>query len=78
MTTPPFDILFTDEASRVLEDLLQPQYKSKRTKAQKALRLLRDVGPSYPGLNSHRYESLAGPNGTAVWESYIENRTPGA
>jgi len=29
-------------------------------------------------LNSHKYQSLTGPNGEDVWESYIENRTPGA
>jgi hypothetical protein len=45
---------------------------------QKALRQLRDAGPSYPGLHSHKYESLTGPGGEDVWESYIENKTPGA
>lgn len=47
-------------------------------KAKKALRLLRDVGPSHPGLNSHKYQSMSGPNGEDVWESHVENKTPGA
>ncbi|MDR1431105.1 MAG: hypothetical protein LBI99_03170 [Propionibacteriaceae bacterium] len=29
-------------------------------------------------LQSHRYQSLAGPKGEALWESYIENDTPSA
>lgn len=45
---------------------------------KKALRLLRDVGPSHPGLESHKYHSLRGPNGEDVWESYVENHTPSA
>lgn len=35
-------------------------------------------GASVGSLQSHRYESLAGPNGEPVWESYVENQTPGA
>lgn len=41
-------------------------------------RLLRDIGPGHPGLNSHKYHSLTGPRGEEVWESYVENNTPGA
>jgi hypothetical protein len=78
VSAPPFTLLFTDDASRVLTELQLPKYKAKRTKARKGLHLLRDVGPSHPGVNSHRYESLAGPQGEAVWESYLENQTPSA
>ncbi|EQD45219.1 hypothetical protein B1B_13156 [mine drainage metagenome] len=53
-------------------------YAPKRKKAQTALKLLRDHGPSYPGLHSHKYESMARPNGEEVWESYLENQTPRA
>jgi hypothetical protein len=34
--------------------------------------------PRHPGLNSHRYQSVQGPGGEPLWESYVENRTPGA
>lgn len=74
----PFELLFTREAQIVLEALDKPSYRTKNAKVRKALRLLRDVGPSHPGLNSHKYHSLTGPNGEDVWESSVENRTPGA
>ncbi len=32
----------------------------------------------HTGLHSHKYHSITGPNGEDVWESYVENRTPGA
>ncbi len=49
-----------------------------RKKVTKTLRLLRDIGPGHPGLNSHKYHSLTGPRGEEVWESYVENNTTGA
>jgi hypothetical protein len=45
---------------------------------RKTLGLLETQGPRYPGLNSHPYSSLQGPNGEDVWESYAENKTPAA
>lgn len=78
MSAPPFQVLFTREAEAVLDAMDKPAHRAKNAKIRKALRLLRDVGPSHPGLNSHKYHSLSGPNGEDVWESYVENRTPGA
>lgn len=78
MSAPPFELPFTREAQTVLEALDKPAYRTKNIKIRQALRLLRDVGPSHPGLHSHKYHSLTGPNGEDVWESYGENRTPGA
>jgi len=31
-----------------------------------------------PTLNTHKYESLSGPNGEEIFEAYAENKTPGA
>ncbi|MDP9336864.1 MAG: hypothetical protein M3Q30_26625 [Actinomycetota bacterium] len=78
MTAPPFALLYTAEARRVINDLGKPAHAAKLRKVKKTLRLLRDVGPSHPGLSSHKYHSITGPNGEDVWESHIENRTPGA
>ena len=50
----------------------------KYKKVLRTLARLRDQGPSYPGLNSHKYSSLTGPRGEEVWESYVENHTPSA
>jgi len=63
VSAPPFALAYTDEALRVLDDLAKPAYVTKLKKAKKALRLLRDVGPSHPGLSSHKYQSMSGPNG---------------
>ena len=78
MSAPPFNLRYTNEAAAVLEDLAKPRHRAKYRKALKALRLLRDVGPAHPGLSSHKYHSLTGPNGEDVWESCVEIRTPGA
>ena len=32
----------------------------------------------YPGLQTHKYSSLIGPNGEEVFETYAENMTPAA
>lgn len=62
----------------MLDDLeARPQYAKKLRKVQACLAKL-EANPRHPGLQSHRYESLAGPNGDPVWESYVENQTPGA
>lgn len=45
----------------------------------KAIRLLRD-NPRHPGLCSHVFSGLQNPYdpGEKVWESYVQNNTPGA
>ncbi|MGH3978948.1 MAG: hypothetical protein ACRDRZ_08095 [Pseudonocardiaceae bacterium] len=78
MSAPPFTLFVTDEAQCVLDELGKPEHAAKLKKVKKALRLLRDVGPGHPGLNTHKYQSLTGPHGEEVWESYVENKTPGA
>lgn len=67
--------MYTDEALRVFADLAKAAHATKLKKAKKALRLLRDVGPSHPRLDSHKYQSLSGPGGEDVWEYYVENKT---
>ncbi len=34
--------------------------------------------PKFKGLNSHKYDSLNDRYGKEVWESYVQNNTPGA
>lgn len=78
MSAPPYVLKYTAEAEKVIEDLQRPQYQAKLKKVRKTLRLLQIPGPSHPGLNSHRYQSVPGPGGAALWESYVENKTPSA
>jgi hypothetical protein len=79
VSAPPFILVRTDEFAQIIQDLEnKPQYATKLRKIVKALRLLQEVGPRHPGLNSHVYQSVKGPNGNALWESYVENNTPSA
>lgn len=79
MSAPPFVLLYTREAERVLDELrAKQQYELKLKKVRKALRLLERAGPRHPGLHSHHYQSVPGPDGAALWESYVENKTPSA
>jgi hypothetical protein len=71
--------VYTREAEKVLDELRESnQYAVKLKKVRKALRLLEQTGPRHPGLHSHEYHSIPGPNGATLWESYVENRSPGA
>ncbi len=80
MNAPPFTLLYTREAEKVLGDLRDggAQYAVKLKKVRKALRLLEQLGPRHPGLRSHAYHSVPGPGGATLGESYVENKTPSA
>lgn len=73
-----FELLFTHQASDDLDNLAHNKALEKRFKAvRKALGYL-EINPRHPGLRTHKYESLQGPNGAEVFEAYAENRTPAA
>lgn len=74
----PFKLRITDEAAQVLKDLgSKAQYEKKLGKVRRTLGLI-ESDPRYPGLNSHKYDSISGVAGEEVWESYVENNTPSA
>lgn len=50
---------------------------AKLKKVRKALGSLQ-ADPMYPGLHSHLYQHFPGLDKGKVWDSYVENRTPGA
>ena len=65
---------------------LQEKIKSGRAKKTEE-KLYRQMGkamyllsqnPRHPGLQSHEITSLTARYGMKVWESYLENNTPGA
>jgi len=80
VNSPPFTLLYTREAEKVFGDLRNggAQYAVKLKKVRKALRLLEQLGPCHPGLQSHAFHSVPGPGGATLWESYVENKTPSA
>ncbi|SHJ80569.1 hypothetical protein SAMN02745244_03302 [Tessaracoccus bendigoensis DSM 12906] len=72
------ELRFTGEAANVLKDLADsPNYSAKLKKVRKTLGLL-EQNPRHPGLNSHKYQSVKSVDGSDLWESYVENRTPAA
>jgi hypothetical protein len=77
MGLPHMDALWNDlqhrEASKQFSVVDQRLYK----KLGKALYFL-SQNPFYPSLNSHEISSLTQKYGKKVFESYLENRTPGA
>ncbi len=73
-----FRLKFTHEADRNLKKLETDKGLTKRLKAvRKALAYLEN-NPRHPGLNTHKFSSLTGPNGEEIFEAYAENKTPAA
>ncbi len=69
---------FTPCAQQDLRELKASRHLEKRYKAVvKCLHLLAD-NPKHPGLQTHQYSSLHGPDGEKVFEAYAEQNTPGA
>lgn len=73
-----FKLIFEDDAKDTLQELERDPSQIIVLKAvRKALgNLERD--PFYPGLNTDRFEAWSGPNGEKIFESYAQNKTPGA
>ena len=55
-----------------------PDLVTRFKKAKKAVRLMREVGPHHPGFCTHPMRTLLGPDRKTIFNSYVENRTPGA
>lgn len=71
-----FRLVFTNEAKEALAKLQETDSK-KYQKVLKTLGLM-ETNLRHPSLNTHKYESLSGPNGEEIFEAYVENKTPGA
>lgn len=73
-----FKLLFTDRAKTELHGLAANKTQAKRLKAvRNALGRLQS-NPRHPGLKTHKFSSLSGPNGEEIFEAYAENNTPAA
>ena len=71
-----FRLRLTSEARNTLEKI-GSQDPKKYKKVVKTLGLM-ETNLRHPGLKTHKFSSLSGPNGEDVFEAYVENRTPGA
>lgn len=68
-----FQVRFTPTASDDLKKSLR-KYPDKRKKVEKTIGLLREHGPSYPGLRTHTLHGRKQDNGETIYISYVENR----
>jgi hypothetical protein len=71
-----FTLLFTDQADDDLTKLEKNAHLVKRLKSVKKGLGYLETNPRHPGLNTHKYSSLSGPNGEEIFEAYAENNTP--
>lgn len=73
-----FDILLTSEADDYLKLLELDKGRKPIFKAvSKALRLM-STNLRHQSLATHEFHSKHGPNGEKIFESYAQNKTPGA
>jgi len=73
-----FELQWTDEAKatyRLLKD--NPPEKARYRAVKKTLKLLAG-NPRHPGLQTHPFLSLNGPNGEKVFEAYAQQKTSAA
>ena len=71
-----FRLIFVPTAITALK-ALEKEQPQKYRKVLKTLALM-ETNLRHPGLNTHKYSSIQGKNGEEVFESYVENKTPGA
>jgi hypothetical protein len=74
-----YELRFSPTAAETVQGLIAGGQGTaiKLKKVRKALGLLQ-TDPTYPGLHSHLYQHFPGLEKGKVWDSYVENRTPGA
>ncbi len=75
----PFALFITSGAQDTIDGLTAGSLADpkKLRKVNKTLALL-EADPRHRSLASHRYAGLDAEFGQAIWESYVENHTPGA
>lgn len=73
-----FEIQFTEEAEQQLLELENDRSKKIIYKAVGKTLGLMQVDLRHPSLNTHEYTSLSNERGYKVFESYAQNKTPGA
>jgi bisphosphoglycerate-dependent phosphoglycerate mutase len=73
-----YQLEFTNEAKAQLERLdADPALSKRRKSVRKALGYL-EINPRHQSLQTHKYQSLKGPNKEEVFEAYAENQVSAA
>ena len=73
-----FELLFTEHADGQMDELEVAKDKKVIFKAVNKILGFMETNLRHPSLQTHKYDAMEGPNGEEVFESYAQNRTPGA
>lgn len=73
-----FTLIFNDIAKEQFRSLESSKSKKAIFKAVCKTLAYMETNLKHPSLNTHHFSTLEGPNGEKVFESYAQNRTPGA
>jgi hypothetical protein len=76
----PFKLRFAKKAHDLLTELESDPGEASQRRLKKIRSALGHLerDPRHPGLHSHQYESFPVDKDVKVWDSYVENNTPGA
>lgn len=73
-----YELEFSNEAKAQLERLdAGPSLSKRRKSVRKALGYL-ETNPRHQSLQTHKFQSLKGPNNEEVFEAYAENQVSAA
>lgn len=73
-----FELIFTEHANEQFNELEIAKHQQLVLKAVKKILGFMETNLRHPSLHTHKYDEMKGPNGEDVFESYVQNRTPGA
>jgi len=77
MGLPEIDALWKELLKKAQQNNLSSEERLFLDKWSKALEYL-SRNPKHPGLQTHEIDDLSKKFGVKVWQSYLENHTPGA
>lgn len=78
MPKTTFELIFTEKADLQLDTLEKAKDKKIVLKAVRKTLGLMEANLRHPSLHTHEYSELEGVKGEKVFESYAQNKTPGA
>ena len=73
-----FELAFTEFADQQMDELEKTSHKKSVYKAVCKILGFMETNLRHPSLNTHKYSAMVGPNKEDVFESYAQNKTPGA
>lgn len=71
-------LVFTPRGQKDLQELGRDRGLAKRLKAVRKTLGLLETNLRHPGLQTHKFQSLKGPQGQEVFEAYAEQNTSAA